>query len=78
MINFFFTNIYLINDKKNNVKTSLMSGLIEVVATHPLDYTKTILQNNNKLKSSDIIEYLKTPYKGVSSRIFGVVPMRKY
>lgn len=77
LINFFFYKLITTKmTKKNNVKASLMSGLIEVVATHPLDYTKTLLQNNNKLKSSDIIEYLKTPYKGVSSRIFGVVPMR--
>ena len=57
----------------NKLEASLFSGIVEVIATHPLDYAKTILQNNPNSKLKD---YIKTPYKGVTSRLIGVVPMR--
>ena len=57
----------------NKLEASLFSGIVEVIATHPLDYAKTVLQNNPNSKLKD---YIKTPYKGVTSRLIGVVPMR--
>ena len=65
------------NKNINRLKASLVSGVIEVGATHPLDYLKTLLQKNgNKVNVQEIKESMKTPYKGVGSRLIGVVPMR--
>ena len=59
------------------LNASVISAITEVVTTHPIDYLKTVIQNNpHKLKFSEIKESLKTPYKGVSSRLIGIVPMR--
>tara|TARA_B100001175_G_C19464124_1_gene618128 strand:+ start:703 stop:1467 length:765 start_codon:yes stop_codon:yes gene_type:complete len=62
-----------------------ISGLVEVLLTHPLDYVKTkhqlYTQKNNKnninfykylYRKNKIVDY----YTGISSRIVGVVPMR--
>ena len=60
-----------------HLNASIVSAITEVATTHPIDYLKTIIQNNqNTLKLSDLRELLKTPYKGVSSRFIGIVPMR--
>lgn len=62
-----------------------VSGLIEVLITHPLDYIKTSHQlfvQKNKNKNEHFYTYLKKNtklsnyYTGISSRIIGVVPMR--
>jgi hypothetical protein len=58
-------------------KAAIITGVTEVIVTHPIDYIKTISQSNNM--STNKINYydaLKTPYKGVISRLVGVVPMR--
>ena len=69
-----------ISDKNmsyNRINASIISGIIEVGATHPIDYLKTLLQKNeSKVNFSQVKEYMKTPYKGVGSRLVGVVPMR--
>lgn len=59
---------------ENRIKSSIVSGIIEVLATHPLDYAKTLVQNNNKSLTLD--QFLKKPYKGMGSRLLGIVPMR--
>lgn len=65
------------NNNYNRIKASVISGVIEVGATHPIDYVKTILQKNEKrVNINEIKSYLRTPYKGVGSRLIGVVPMR--
>ena len=61
----------------NRINASIISGIIEVGATHPIDYMKTLFQKNeSKINTSQIKNYMKTPYKGVGSRLIGVVPMR--
>jgi|AntAceMinimDraft_5_1070358.scaffolds.fasta_scaffold02291_12 hypothetical protein len=60
-----------------HLKASAISAIIEVIVTHPIDYIKTVIQNNNKkLNFNEIQILLKTPYKGVISRLYGIVPMR--
>jgi len=59
---------------ENKIKSSIISSTIEVFATHPLDYAKTLLQNNTK--NFTLQDYLKNPYKGVTSKLIGTVPMR--
>ncbi len=59
-----------------HIKASITSALIEVTATHPIDYVKTVLQNNSDKNKINYKEILKTPYKGVTSRLIGIVPMR--
>ena len=58
------------------VKSSVVSGIIEVLATHPLDFAKTIMQNDKGSRSKALADLMKQPYKGVSSRLVGIVPMR--
>ncbi len=60
-----------------------ISGVIEVILTHPLDYVKTkrqeYKQNNLSLKIFYRNLYngnLKNLYTGVFSRLLGVIPMR--
>jgi hypothetical protein len=55
------------------IKSSILSSFIEIFATHPLDYAKTLIQNNNKIT---LKQYLKNPYKGCFSRVISIVPMR--
>ena len=59
---------------ENKIKSSIISSTIEVFATHPLDYAKTLLQNNTK--NFTLQDYLKNPYKGVTNKLIGTVPMR--
>ena len=58
-------------------KSAVLSSLIEVTCVHPLDVYKTLYQQNNKYRFST---YLKAPiqskYKGYTSRLFGIIPMR--
>lgn len=63
----------------NRMKASLISGIMEVGVTHPLDYIKTILQSKTGSKNNDsfkTISLLKTPYKGITSKLAGTIPMR--
>ena len=60
-----------------HIKASAISAFTEVLTTHPIDYAKTIVQNNHKKMSGEEWKNaLKTPYKGVASRLIGIVPMR--
>ena len=56
-----------------NILCSSASAISELIFTHPIDYYKTLKQNN--IKNIYKIIY-KNPYKGVSSRLVGIVPMR--
>ena len=57
---------------EKKIKASLISSFVEVSVTHPIDYLKTLKQNNNY----SFKKFLNNPYKGVSSRFIGVAPMR--
>lgn len=58
----------------DRIKSSAISGVLEIICTHPLDYGKTVLQNNSKHVS--LKNFLNNPYKGFVSRVIGIVPMR--
>ena len=49
-----------------------ISSIIEVVTTHPLDYAKTLKQNN----SFSVKHFIRNPYEGIYSRIIGIIPLR--
>jgi len=54
-------------------KYSTIAALAELITTHPIDYYKTLKQN----KISNIKKYiLRNPYKGLTSRLIGILPMR--
>lgn len=60
-----------------HLNASIVSAITEVIATHPIDYIKTIMQNNSRnLNYNEIKSLLHTPYKGVSSKLIGIIPMR--
>ena len=61
---------------ETRIKSSVVSGLIEVCCTHPLDFAKTILQNEKGKRKQAFQDFLKQPYNGVSSRIVGIVPSK--
>ena len=61
-------NLSLVNKR---IKASVISGIAEVVATHPIDYWKTVVQSN---KSKSLFK--QNPYRGVGVRLLGVVPLR--
>jgi len=50
---------------------SVASGIGELIITYPIDYLKTIRQSEKPLGI-----FYSNPYRGVSSRFFGLVPMR--
>ena len=56
----------------NSLTASCISSIIEIITTHPLDYAKT-LQQNNDFKLS---RFIKNPYCGISSRFIGIIPLR--
>lgn len=56
-----------------NIYYSSAAAITELVFTHPIDYYKTLKQNN-KSNLKKII--LSNPYRGVSSRLIGILPMR--
>lgn len=56
----------------NNIVAASLSSLMEVVTTHPLDYAKTLKQNN----SFNIKNFMKNPYEGIYSRVVGIIPLR--
>tara|TARA_B100001989_G_C24493213_1_gene440729 strand:+ start:78 stop:836 length:759 start_codon:yes stop_codon:yes gene_type:complete len=68
---------------EKNYYAGAISGLIEVVTTHPIDYIKTkrqeFIQNNlstknfiRKIYKNNIFNF----YTGMSSRLIGIIPMR--
>lgn len=61
-------NLSLVNKR---IKASVISGVAEVVATHPIDYWKTVVQSN---KSKSLFK--QNPYRGVGVRLLGVIPLR--
>lgn len=56
----------------NNIMAAGISSIIEVVTTHPLDYAKTLKQNN----SFSVKHFIRNPYEGIYSRIIGIIPLR--
>lgn len=57
----------------DNIRNSSISAIVELICTHPIDYYKTLKQNN----VSNIKQLLlKNPYRGFSARIIGIIPMR--
>ena len=66
---------------ENRIKASIISGIMEVGVTHPLDYIKTILQTRIGKKNEDsfkTIKLLKTPYKGITSKLIGTIQFQNY
>ncbi len=57
---------------KYNIFSGSISGLCEVIATHPLDLLKTKAQYTKNTKLS----HFKQLYKGIRPRLYGVIPMR--
>lgn len=56
-----------------NIYYSSAAAITELVFTHPIDYYKTLKQNNIK----NALKFVKhNPYKGVSTRLIGILPMR--
>lgn len=53
------------------MKASTISGIAEVFATYPIDFLKTIRQSNKPISL-----FRSNPYRGVSARFAGVIPMR--
>ena len=60
-----------------------ISGIIEVLLSHPLDFIKTkrqeYIQNNVNMKNFYRNIYkgnLLNLYSGISSRLLGIIPMR--
>ena len=56
---------------------------MEVGVTHPLDYIKTVIQSKSGKFLDDTskpkirtINLLKTPYKGILTKLAGTIPMR--
>lgn len=57
-----------------------LSGLVEITIIHPLEYFKTIKQNNNLSFNNFLKKYskdgIKSLYKGYLPRALGIIPMR--
>ena len=60
----------------NSIYSSFVSGSIELAVVYPLEYLKTIVQNNKHLSYKDYKRYMRTPYRGVGVKMIGFVPMR--
>ena len=60
----------------NSIYSSFISGSIELSVVYPLEYLKTIVQNNKHLSYKDYKRYMRTPYRGVGVKMIGFVPMR--
>jgi hypothetical protein len=56
-----------------NLKASIISSFIELGITHPIDYLKTLKQNNTKNPLSVLKQ---NPYVGIKSKLYGNIPMR--
>lgn len=56
-----------------------MSGLVEVLLTHPIDVIKTRIQQSSVTGGKFVLRDLKSPtllYSGLISRLAGITPMR--
>ena len=58
-------------NSNTKIKASVISGITEVCATYPIDFLKVIRQSNKPLSL-----LWSNPYRGVSARFVGVIPMR--
>lgn len=56
-----------------HLKASILSSFAELIFTHPIDYLKTLKQNNNPNYLSLL---KKNPYTGIQSKLYGNLPMR--
>lgn len=56
----------------NVIKASVISGIVEVSLTHPIDVLKTLKQENLSINKMSISKL----YSGYIPRIIGIVPMR--
>ena len=56
-----------------NLKASIVSSFIELSITHPIDYLKTLKQNNTNNPFSILKQ---NPYVGIKSKLYGNLPMR--
>lgn len=56
------------------ILASCLSGIVEVITTHPIDYIKTEKQKDKRFtfKNKKPFDF----YTGITPRLFGVVPMR--
>jgi hypothetical protein len=57
---------------ENRLKSSAISGVLEIIATHPMDYGKTLLQTDKGKVKVTLKQFLMHPYKGFVSRIIGI------
>ena len=65
----------------DTIQTSLKSGLAEIFFTYPIDYWKTIQQaqfcsSNPNCTSSFKHSFWTNPYRGLSTRLVGILPTR--
>ena len=58
------------NNNLKVAKAAITSSILEVLYTHPIDVIKTHQQNSHNFK------FNKALFKGISSRAFGIVPIR--
>jgi len=56
---------------ETKTRASIISGIAEVYTTYPIDFIKTIRQSNKSMSL-----FFNNPYRGVTARLVGVVPMR--
>jgi len=57
------------NYYSNHIISSSISGLIEVIISQPIEYSKTIYQTNRRFNYKHI-------FNGITARLIGVIPMR--
>lgn len=57
---------------ENRLKSSAISGVLEIIATHPMDYGKTLLQTDKNKVNVTLKQFLMHPYKGFVSRVIGI------
>ena len=55
-----------------SIKASILSSIIEVFYTHPIDVIKTHQQNSKKFKFNSSL------FKGINIRAFGIIPIRTF
>lgn len=55
------------------LNSAFISGLIELIITHPIDYFKNLYQ---KKIPKPINVILKNPFLGITPKLIGVIPMR--
>jgi hypothetical protein len=61
----------------NYIEASLISSIVEVVLTHPLDYVKTLIQKDRKINlNGSSLMNIKKLYTGINSKLIGTIPMR--